>query len=267
MIFKKFFKDKKPVIGMVHLKALPGSPCNCEPLNNILEFALRDAEALIEGGVDAVQIENQFDTPYLTSNDIGPETVAFLTSIAVHIRERFPQIPMGINVHLNGAKQALAISKASNANFIRCFNLMNSYISNSGYIGAAAPKLMRYRRNIAAEDIMIFGDFQVKHGSHAITADRSIGEKAKDIQISGAEAAILTGSMTGIAPDKDLIIDIKNNNLSIPLLLGSGINIKNAHLLWPVADGAIIGSGFKKGGKLSDLVDIMRVKEFVSAIR
>lgn len=174
---------------------------------------------------------------------------------------------MGINVHLNGALQAIAVAKASNADFVRCFNLMNAYISNSGYIGAAAPELMRYRKNIAAEEIMIFGDFQVKHGSHAITADRSIIEKARDIQNSGAEAAILTGSMTGIAPDKNLIIDIKNNGLLIPLLLGSGINAKNAHLLWPIADGAIIGSGFKKEGRLSEPVDIERVKEFVSAVR
>lgn len=213
------------------------------------------------------KFENQFDTPYLIGGYIGPETVAFLTSVAIRIRELFPHIPMGINVHLNGALQAIAVAKASNADFVRCFNLMNAYISNSGYIGAAAPELMRYRKNIAAEEIMIFGDFQVKYGSHAITADRSIIEKARDIQNSGAEAAILTGSMTGIAPDKNLIIDIKNNGLLIPLLLGSGINAKNAHLLWPIADGAIIGSGFKKEGRLSEPVDIERVKEFVSAVR
>ena len=213
------------------------------------------------------KFENQFDTPYLIGGYIGPETVAFLTSVAIRIRELFPHIPMGINVHLNGALQAIAVAKASNADFVRCFNLMNAYISNSGYIGAAAPELMRYRKNIAAEEIMIFGDFQVKYGSHAITADRSIIEKARDIQNSGAEAAILTGSMTGIAPDKNLIIDIKNNGLLIPLLLGSGINAKNAHLLWPIADGAIMGSGFKKEGRLSEPVDIERVKEFVSAVR
>mgnify|MGYP003092891750 FL=1 len=213
------------------------------------------------------KFENQFDTPYLIGGYIGPETVAFLTSVAIRIRELLPHIPMGINVHLNGALQAIAVAKASNADFVRCFNLMNAYISNSGYIGAAAPELMRYRKNIAAEEIMIFGDFQVKYGSHAITADRSIIEKARDIQNSGAEAAILTGSMTGIAPDKNLIIDIKNNGLLIPFLLGSGINAKNAHLLWPIADGAIIGSGFKKEDRLSEPVDIERVKEFVSAVR
>lgn len=265
-MFTKLWNGKKPVIGMVHLKALPGSPRYLGHLEEIYDLALRDAEALAEGGVDAVQIENQFDTPYRIGSEIGAETVAFLTVAATAIKARFPELPLGINVHLNGAIQAMAIAKAVGADFIRCFNLMNAYISNSGYIGAAAPELLRYRAAIDAKDIMVFGDFQVKHGSHAITADRSLQEKAHDIQTSGADAAILTGSATGIAPDTALICEIKQG-LSIPLLIGSGLNAKNAAALWQYADGAIIGSGFKRDGNLSAPVDRELVKAFIKLIR
>ncbi|MDY2720598.1 MAG: BtpA/SgcQ family protein [Candidatus Faecousia sp.] len=264
-MFTQLWGGKKPVIGMVHLKALPGSPRYEGRLEDIYEFALRDAEALAEGGVDAIQIENQFDTPYRLGDEIGAETVAFLTAAAVRIKTRFPQVPLGINVHLNGAVQAMAIAKAVGADFIRCFNLMNAYISNSGYVGAAAPELMRYRAAIDAKEVMVFGDFQVKHGSHAITADRSLQEKAHDIQVSGADAAILTGSATGVAPDEKMIREIKQS-LSIPLLIGSGLNAKNAAVLWQYADGAIIGSGFKKGGDLSAPVDRELVKAFMALI-
>lgn len=265
-MFMQLWNGKKPVIGMVHLKALPGSPRYCGSLEEIYDFALRDAEALAEGGADAIQIENQFDTPYRLGSEIGAETVAFLTAAAVKIKTHFPELPLGINVHLNGAVQAMAIAKAVNADFIRCFNLMNAYISNSGYVGAAAPELMRYRTAIDAKEIMVFGDFQVKHGSHAITADRSIEEKAHDIQTSGADAAILTGSATGIAPDTALVCKVKQG-LSIPLLIGSGLNEKNAAALWQYADGAIIGSGFKRGGDLSAPVDRELVKAFRATIR
>lgn len=187
------------------------------------------AEALIEGGVSAVEVENQFDVPYFIGDGIGPETVAFLTAAAEKIKTAFPEIPMGIHVLLNGGKQSLAIAKAVNAQFIRCYNLMNSYIANSGYVTAAAPELMRYRKNI------------------------------------GAEAAILTGTATGVAPDKDGIADIKKH-LGIPLIIGSGLNIKNIDSIWPYADGAIIGSGFKKDGILSAPVDRDRVTEFMKCI-
>ena len=56
MTFRGFWGDKKPVIGMVHLKALPGSPRAALPLEQIYDLALRDAEALIEGGADGVHL-------------------------------------------------------------------------------------------------------------------------------------------------------------------------------------------------------------------
>lgn len=265
MTFDDFWREKKPIMGMVHLKALPGSPYAHHSPSEIYEAALADAEALAEGGVDAVIVENQFDTPYLLGEGIGSETVAFLTAAAWKIKSEFPELPLGITVHLNGAKQALAVAKAVGADFIRCFNLMNAYISNSGFVGAAAPELMRFRKQLDAENIMVYGDFQVKHGSHAITADRSLAEKAHDIQTSGAEAAILTGSATGVAPNSAILRTIADD-LSIPVLIGSGMNAENAAELWPYAGGAIIGSGFKKDGILSAPVDRSRVVSFLRSI-
>ncbi|MEG0834748.1 MAG: BtpA/SgcQ family protein, partial [Christensenellaceae bacterium] len=240
--FQEIWKLQKPIIGMVHLQALPGTPGYCGNLKGIIEYAIKDAEALAEGGVNAIQIENQFDTPYCLPDNIGAETVAIISVVADKLVQMFPEIPVGINVHMNGAIQALAIAKASGAQFIRCFNLMNAYISNSGYVGATAPALMRYRRSIDAEDIMVFGDFQVKHGSHAITADRTLEEKAQDIQTAKAEAAILTGISTGVAPDAQSIKRVKSS-IAIPLIIGSGLSVKNCQELWPLVDGAIIGSG------------------------
>ncbi len=266
MQFNQLFSGKKPVIGMVHLKALPGSPRYGGDLAAVYDAALRDAEALAEGGIDAIQIENQFDTPYQLGDEIGVETVAFLSVAAAKLREAFPELPLGVNIHLNGAKQALAAAKACGADFIRVFNLMNAYISNSGYTGAAAPELMRYRRAIDAGEILVFGDFQVKHGSHAITADRSIEEKAHDIETSGAEACILTGSATGIAPDAALCRTAKSH-ISIPMLIGSGLNSRNVQQLWPLVDGAIIGSGFKEGGVLCAPVDRQLVKDFMALVK
>lgn len=265
-MFCQTFKNRKPVIGMVHLKALPGSPAYTESWERILELAVEDAENLDKGGVDGLQIENQFDRPFCRPETIGPETTAFLTAAVYEVRRACPGIPIGINIHLNGGIQAMAAAKAGGAQWIRVFELAGGYISESGYLDALGSKLLRYRKAIDAERVMIFGDFQVKHGSHAVTADRTLAEKAADVENSMADAAVITGTKTGKAPDISEILEVKKN-ISIPLIAGSGVNINNVDRLWYALDGAIIGSGFKRNGDLNAPVDSKLVTEFMEKVR
>ena len=53
------------IIGVVHLKALPGSPLYANNLDQIYEYALKDAETLVKGGVDSIIIENFGDNPFI----------------------------------------------------------------------------------------------------------------------------------------------------------------------------------------------------------
>ena len=51
-----------------------------------------------------------------------------------------------------------------------------------------------------------------------------------------------------------------------PVLLGSGVNEKNAAEFFAVADGAIIGSSFKEEGNVWNPVDPQRVQSFMRAL-
>ena len=261
--FLSLFGTNRPVIGMVHVKPLPGTPMydQGKGFQWIVDNAMKDVETLAKAGVDGIQIENQFDRPYLRENEIGPETVSFLTYI-ISLARRIWDKPMGTHVLLNGCMQALAIARATGCKWIRAYEIANGYISNSGYIEATGPKLMRYRHNIDADDILIFGDFCVKHGSHAITADRPLVDHAHDVQELCGDAAIITGAATGTPPDVESCKLIKGR-IEIPLLLGSGVSLKNIEELWPVADGAIIGSAFKKNSDLTNPIDYELTKAFV----
>lgn len=261
------FGTGRPIIGMVHLRALPGSPgYNKEKgMAWIIDHALDEASRLIKGGIDAIQIENQFDKPFLKSDDIGWETVCSMTSVISRLQTAF-DIPMGVNVHINGVCQALAIAQATNCQWIRAFELANAYISNSGYIEAAGPQALRYRSRIKAEDIMIFGDFHVKHGSHQITADRSLEEQAEDIETSLGDALIITGLKTGTPPCREDIKRIRKV-VNIPLIIGSGLSMENLQQLLPSSDGAVVGSYFKKDNCLSSTVDIDKVKSLMDEVR
>ena len=79
--FGTLFSQKKPIIGMVHLRPLPGSALydpTVMDMDRILSIARDEAKMLEDAGVDGVQVENMWDIPYLPGRDIGPETVAAL---------------------------------------------------------------------------------------------------------------------------------------------------------------------------------------------
>ena len=265
--FTVTFGTEKPIVGMVHLPPLPGSPEYDQDggIAKILERATEDARRLEAGGIDALQIENQFDKPFLLPEDIGHEVISIVTAAAMEVT-RVTSLPMGINIHLNGANQALAVALAVGARWIRIFSLANAYISTSGYVQAAGPKLLRYRRAIDAEHILILGDFHVKHGSHVLIADRPLVEQALDAEEAGADVVVSTGFKTGVPPDAESIKAVRSS-VSVPVFLGSGLSRENAESLLPVIDGAIVGSTFKEEGIITRPVDTDRVKKFMETVR
>ena len=266
MRFKELFHAEKPIIGMVHLLPLPGSPrYEAGGMKKVFERAEEEALILEEAGVDGLQVENIWDLPYSKPDRIGPETVAGITAVAGFVIRKV-KIPVGINCHINGVCQALAVAEAIGAKWVRAFELANAYISNSGIIEAVGPEALRYRAHIKGDDIMIFGDFHVKHGSHYILSDRSLQEQAHDVETCGGDAVIVTGLKTGSAPTAEDINQIKKT-VSVPVLIGSGLSSTNLDSLFPLSDGAIVGSSFKEEGRWQNRVDCKRASDFMQKVR
>jgi len=264
---REIFKNNKPVIGMVHLRPLPGSPLYNPiemDIKKITEIAVDEAKKLQSGGVDGIQIENTWDYPYLKGSEIGHETTASMTAIALKVKESV-NIPIGINLHLNGGMQAISIANAIGAKWVRVFEWINAYISHAGILEGISGKLSRYRNFIHAKDIKFFCDVNVKHGSHFIISDRSIAEQARDAETEGAEALIVTGFETGVAPTQNQVEDF-TKSISIPVFVGSGTTKDNVGNLMKYVDGAIVGSYFKEENNWKKQVDEKRVKEFMSVV-
>ncbi len=263
------FKYKKPIIGMVHLFPLPGSPLY-DPagrgMDSLIKLAVDDARKLEDGGVDGLQIENIWDYPYLKDTDIGNDTVAAMAAIAVKVKEAV-RIPIGINCHLNGGMAATAIAVAVGAKWVRVFEWVNAYVSHAGITQAVGARLARYRSALRADaDIKYLCDVNVKHGSHFMISDRSIAEQAHDAESEGADALIVTGFETGIPPTYDKVKDL-SSHVGLPLFLGSGITAENAHQLLSVSDGAIVGSAFKTSGNWKNTVELSNVKQFMDEVK
>ena len=260
------FGEVKPIIGMVHLRPLPGTPFYREgEMERIIQLAVEEAILLEKGGVDGLQVENMWDHPYLKEDRIGHETTAALAVCARGVRQEVG-IPVGINCHLNGSIQALAAAVASGAQWIRVFELANAYISNAGIIEASGPEALRYRRMIGGEQVRILADVLVKHGSHFITSDRDIREQAHDLETFKADGVIVTGGATGEEPKIDDLKEVRST-VSIPLFVGSGITEDNVGTYLTVIDGAIIGSMFKEEGKWQNPVSLERTRSFMDKVK
>lgn len=263
---KELFKNPKPIIAMIHLPPLPGAPrYRGQPVEDIIEYALRDAELLKSGDVDGLQVENIGDIPYLKPEDIGHETTAILAVVAREVRKT-TGMPVGICCLANGVIQAMAAALASGARWVRAAEWANAYIADEGFVEAIAHKALRYRNHLRAEHIKIFADVQVKHGSHFIISDRPFEEQVLDVEFFDADAIIVSGTRTGAATPAEKVIAAKKATL-LPVLVGSGLTPENAPQLLKHADGAIVGSYLRKDGKFWNPIDINRVKQLMTIVK
>lgn len=218
---KDIFARDKALIGMIHCPAFPGAPrYRGQPVEAIYDACLRDAEALVENGLHGLIVENHGDIPFLKPDQITCETAAFMAVVTDRIRQRF-DVPVGINVLANAPIPAFAIAAAGGARFIRVNEWANAYVANEGFIEGRAGEALRFRARLRQDGIRVFADSHVKHGAHAIVADRTIEELTRDSAFFDADAVIATGQRTGDAARPEEIRTIRDAT-HLPLLVGSG---------------------------------------------
>lgn len=217
-----------------------------------------DVDAYLEGGMNGLIVENHGDVPFLKPDAIGPETTGFLSVITDRI-VRAVDCPVGINVLANAPIPAIAVACAAGASFIRVNQWANAYVANEGFVEGRAGEALRYRASLQANQIKVFADSHVKHGSHAIVADRSIGELTRDLAFFDADAVIATGHRTGNAATLEEIDEVGSAS-SLPLLVGSGVTPENIGEILLRVDGVIVASSLKRDGDWWNEVQVERVK-------
>ena len=265
-IFTKAFngKAKNVVIGMLHVPALPGCPKHKLPMPKIIDHVLREADVYAEQKIDSMIIENMHDVPYVKNTEMGPEITACMTAVASHLRQNFPELPLGVQMLTAANKEALAVAKAAGLNYIRGEGFVFSHVGDEGWIDSNAGPLLRYRKAIDAEDILVFTDIKKKHSSHAVTSDVSLSMTAKAAEFFLTDGVIVTGEETGSATDPTDFQSLLDA-IDLPILIGSGVDDTNIHE-YVGASAFIIGSHFKVNGCWSNPVCPERVKNFMSKL-
>lgn len=258
-------KKEKTIIGVVHVQALPGTPCNSLSVEQITRQALVETKVYEESGLDAIMLENMHDIPYL-NDAAGPEIVSAMSVIASAVRKQ-TKLPVGIQILAGANKAALAVAHSCNLDFIRVENFAYAHIADEGFMQSCAGELLRYRKHlVGAEHVSIFTDVKKKHASHALTSDVGIEEAVRTYQFFMSDGIIITGTATGFEPDTDDIRKARNAT-ELPIIIGSGITNENLVTYWDLADAFIIGSYFKEHGIWSNPVSLPRVNKLMDQVK
>lgn len=257
----RIFRAARPVVGMVHLLPLPGSP-RAKSLREVRAAAMADATALARGGADGILVENYGDAPFAPLF-VEPQVISVMAVVASEVRAA-TGLPLGINVLRNDAHSALAVAAAAGASFIRVNVHVGAAETDQGHLDGKAHDTLRYRRLLGV-DVAIFADVFVKHARPADRID--LATAARDCAYRGAaDALLVTGAATGSATDPERVAAVKRAVPDRPVWVASGVTVENA-ADYPAADGYIIGSAFERGGVAGSRVELRRVRALVRALK
>lgn len=253
------------LIGMLHVPALPGTPGHALEVDQIIDHVCREATVLASLGYQGLLLENMHDLPYL-KGEVGPEIVACMTAVASAVR-RETELSVGVQVLAAANREALAVARAASLEFIRAEGFVFGHLADEGYIDGCAGPLLRYRREIGAQEVRVYCDIRKKHASHAITADLSLAETARAAEFFRADGLVVTGTTTGQPPGTSDLVEVRGAS-NLPLIVGSGVTTDNIASFLEIADAVIVGSAIKEDGNWAKPIDPVRAARLaeISAI-
>ncbi|WP_026368569.1 BtpA/SgcQ family protein [Aminiphilus circumscriptus] len=257
------FGTDKAIIGMCHMLPLPGDPHYDakKGMGYVVDMCRRDLSALQEGGVDAVMFSNEFSLPYLTR--VETETVAAMARVIGELMGDI-RIPFGVNV-LWDARKSLDLAAATGACFVREI-FTGVYASDFGLWNTDVGATVRHRRHVNAEDVRLL--FNIVPEAARYLADRDIESIARSTVFNNRpDALCVSGLVAGAETDSSILKRVKDAVPQTVVLANTGMRLDNVEKQLSIADGAVVGTTFKKDGVFENPVDPSRVRQFMERVR
>lgn len=254
---KKIFKSEKPLIGVIHLPALPGYEVS-PGMETIISKALADLKTLEKAEFNGVLVENDGDHP----PHIGASkqvTKQFGKVMEIVIQKA--HVPVGLEI-LYDMPGTVKLAAKVKAQFVRLDVFVDSGITRYGPTVFAEPKKIVEIKKKLYPELLLFTDVQVKHLA-MLDKSKSLETSIKSAVASGSDGVIVTGIWTGKEPTSKDCITAKKNAGDIPVFIGSGLSSKNADKFLSILDGGIVASSIKKG----EYIDLKKAKELVSVVK
>jgi len=226
------FRDK-PILGMIH----------CSGTNKVVD-AIKEVKILQEEGVDGVIIENYHGS----ISDVNEVLKAIRKDSNISIE-------IGINILPNDFIIAFALAREYGASFIQLDYVSGNYENTTPF----DVELYQQIRD-DNKDIVVLGGV---HPKYYKPIKGSILEDDINNGIKLVDAIVVTGAGTGKETPLDKIKSFRKILGDFPLIIGAGITPNNVYEQLSYADGAIVGSCFKKYGRTQSLIKRDLVEELM----
>ncbi len=260
---KDTFHTKRPVIGMLHLKALPGDPDYdaAAGMKDVIEHARHDLAGLQQGGVDAVMISNEFSLPYLTKTE--PITAITMARI---IGQLLPEIdrPFGVNV-LWDAVASIDLAAATGASFVREI-FTGVYSSDFGLWNTDVGATTRHRVRVGASGVRLL--FNIVPEAASYIGNRALNDIVRSTVFDARPDALCVSGLTAGTPTDTSVLKVaKDAAPNTAIFVNTGVRDTNVVEQLSIADGAVVGTFFKEDGVFENPVDPERVKRLMDIVK
>lgn len=259
----ELFNTQRPVIGMLHLNALPASytfDFGLNSLKKVIEKGKRDYHALIDGGISAVLFCNENDKPYVKK---APEhIISAMTYIVKEIVQDNDEIPYGIDIQWD-IKASLAVAKVTGATFVRGI-ACGTFVGDLGLFAPDTQDIMKYRKEINASDIKILTNLCPEFSMSLDTRPISLRAltTSKSTKVDGI---CISGVMAGAETSFKELQNVKKELNDFVVIANTGVTFETVHNILNVVDGCCVATCIKKDGKPYEKIDKNRVQRLMIA--
>lgn len=263
MWIEEMFGVKKPIIALLHLRALPGDPKFYKNGNmvEVIAAARRELIDLQNGGVDAILFANEFSLPY--QHKVAHVTTAAMGRIIGELGKDI-KVPFGVNVVLN-PMASIDLAAATGAQFVRN-TFTGAYIGESGITNTDVAAYVRRKIELGLDELKLL--YKVNPESDAYIRERDILKITKSILFHcDPDALCVSGESAGSETNSDNIMAVKSVSGDVPVFCNTGCTKENVAEKIKYSDGACVGTAFKTDGKFNNFVDSSRVKEFMDIVK
>lgn len=260
---QQIFGVSKPIIAMCHLAALPGDPGydSQKGLDYVIRRAEADLSALQEGGVDAVMFSNEASLPYLTR--VERITPVCMARIIGELMDKI-RVPFGVNV-LWDAEASIDLAVATGAKFVREI-FSGVYGSDFGLWNTNAGAVVRHQHAVGGQQVKLL--FNIVPEAAAYLGNRDVADIARSTVFNTRPDGLCVSGLTaGVETSTATLKRVKDAVPDTPVFANTGVNIDNVIAQLQIADGAVVGTTFKREGYIWNEVDVQRVKAFMSKVR
>ncbi|MBS3073588.1 tryptophan synthase subunit alpha [Candidatus Pacearchaeota archaeon] len=240
---ESIFSKKKPIIGMIHLAGSTDS-------EKILR-ALKEVEIYEKQGIDGAIVEN------FHSNE--KDVLIVLQEIAKQkSHKQLANLSVGVNILPNEFQRSFEIANTYELDFIQLDFIAGEYHLRE----KLDTKHYDFFRKQYPQ-IVVLGGVWPKY-YHPIKGSNLENDLNEGIQ--RADAIVVTGEGTGIETPIEKIIKFKEILGDYPLIIGAGLNNQNVFRQLKIADGAIVGSFFKKFNQTDGELEETKIERFMEQV-